>query len=241
MKKFICALLLLAMLAFFAGCHNQKNIETDTTDASSGSVEAQVEDTSTASPDSTAPQANSESASVEDTSAASPDSTAPQADSESASVEKTKADAPANGTTAAPSEQPSVSVDKFSFIKDKKGDILRADSESKIWAGVVGDAYILFRNTSDANEWGEKGRVYELHCAQFAGKYSMWSDGYWEINDDGTELTLTPKNQSENGNIGVAAGKSKTFKGQNGVFSVPVTFEQGGKTTVKIDFNKVSK
>ena len=186
MKKFICALLSLAMLALFAGCRDQKNIETDTTDASSGSVEAQVEDPS-----------------------------------------------------AAP--QPSVSVGKFAFIKDKKGDILRSDSESKIWAGVVGDAYILLRNTSDANEWGEKGRIYELHCAQFAGKYSMWSDGFWEINDDGTELTLTPKNQSENGNIGVAAGKSKTFKGQNGVFSVPVTFEQGGKTTIKIDFNKVSK
>lgn len=138
-------------------------------------------------------------------------------------------------------QQPSVSVGKFAFIKDKKGDILRSDSESKIWAGVVGDAYILLRNTSDANEWGEKGRIYELHCAQFAGKYSMWSDGFWEINDDGTELTLTPKNQSENGSIGVAAGKSKTFKGQNGVFSVPVTFEQGGKTTIKIDFNKVSK
>lgn len=40
MKKFICALLSLAMLAFFAGCRDQKNIETDTTDASSGSVEA---------------------------------------------------------------------------------------------------------------------------------------------------------------------------------------------------------
>lgn len=219
MKKFICALLSLAMLAFFAGCHNQKNIETDTTAASSGSVDAQVEDTS----------------------AASPDSTAPQAVSESASVEETKADTTSSGTTAVPAKQPSVSVGKFAFINDKKGDILRADSESKIWAGVVGDAYILLRNTSDANEWGEEGRVYELHCAQFAGKYSMWSDGYWEINDDGTELTLTPKNQSENGSIGVAAGKSKTFKGQNGVFSVPVTFEQGGKTTIKIDFNKVSK
>ena len=40
MKKFICALLSLAMLALFAGCRDQKNIETDTTDASSGSVEA---------------------------------------------------------------------------------------------------------------------------------------------------------------------------------------------------------
>ena len=33
MKKFICALLSLAMLALFAGCRDQKNIETDTTDA----------------------------------------------------------------------------------------------------------------------------------------------------------------------------------------------------------------
>ena len=48
MKKFICALLSLAMLALFAGCRDQKNIETDTTDASSGSVEAQVEDPSAA-------------------------------------------------------------------------------------------------------------------------------------------------------------------------------------------------
>ena len=129
MKKFICALLSLAMLALFAGCRDQKNIETDTTDASSGSVEAQVEDTSAA------PQ----------------DSTAPQTDSESASIEDSKADASSSGTTAVPAKQPSVSVGKFAFIKDKKGDILRSDSESKIWAGVVGDAYILLRNTSDAN------------------------------------------------------------------------------------------
>ena len=122
MKKFICTLLSLAMLALFAGCRDQKNIETDTTDASSGSVEAQVEDTS----------------------AASPDSTVPQTDSESASIEETKADASSSGTTAVPAKQPSVSVGKFAFIKDKKGDILRSDSESKIWAGVVGDAYFLF-------------------------------------------------------------------------------------------------
>lgn len=102
MKKFICALLSLAMLALFAGCRDQKNIETDTTDASSGSVEAQVEDTS----------------------AASPDSTVPQTDSESASIEETKADASSSGTTAVPAKQPSVSAGKFAFIKDKKGDIL---------------------------------------------------------------------------------------------------------------------
>lgn len=99
MKKFICALLSLAMLALFVGCRDQKNIETDTTDASSGSVEAQVEDTS----------------------AASPDSTVPQTDSESASIEETKADTPSSGTTAVPAKQPSVSAGKFAFIKDKKG------------------------------------------------------------------------------------------------------------------------
>lgn len=97
MKKFICALLSLAMLALFSGCRDQKNIETDTTDASSGSVEAQVEDPS----------------------AASPDSTVPQTDSESASIEETKADASSNGTTAVPAKQPSVSVGKFAFIRIK--------------------------------------------------------------------------------------------------------------------------
>lgn len=97
MKKFICALLSLAMLALFAGCRDQKNIETDTTDASSGSVEAQVENPSAA------PQ----------------DSTAPQTDSESASIEETKADASSSGTTAVPAKQPSVSVGKFAFIKEK--------------------------------------------------------------------------------------------------------------------------
>lgn len=98
MKKFICALLSLAMLALFAGCRDQKNIETDTTDASSGSVEAQVEDTS----------------------AASPDSTVPQTDSESASIEETKADASSSGTTAVPAKQPSASVGKFAFIRIKR-------------------------------------------------------------------------------------------------------------------------
>lgn len=126
----------------------------------------------------------------------------------------------------------------FAAVSRKTGDILKAETDKKIWAGVVGDAYILLRNISEANEWGETGRVYELHCAQFAGQYSMWSDGYWELSDDGTQLTLTPKNQSKNGSIGVDAGKSKTYTGQNGVFTIDLTFEQGGKATIKLDLNK---
>lgn len=215
MKKFICALLSLALLASFAGCQSQNNTEANGTEASAATFENQTEDIT----------------------AASSDSSLSKADPIASSVEESNSNTLANGETAAAADP----ACKYAFIKDKKGQILKAESESKIWAGVIGDAYILLRNISDANEWGEKGRVYELHCAQFAGKYSMWSDGYWEISDDGTELTLTPKNQSENGNIGVSAGKSKIFKGQNGVFSVPITFEQGGKTTITIDLNKVSK
>lgn len=215
MKKFICALLSLALLASFAGCQSQNDTEANGTEASAATFENQTEDIT----------------------AASSDSSLSQADPIASSVEESNSNTLANGETAAAADP----AGKYAFIKDKKGQILKAESQSKIWAGVIGDAYILLRNISDANEWGEKGRVYELHCAQFAGKYSMWSDGYWEISDDGTELTLTPKNQSENGNIGVSAGKSKIFKGQNGVFSVPITFEQGGKTTITIDLNKVSK
>lgn len=215
MKKFICALLSLALLASFAGCQSQNDTEANSTETSAATFENQTEDIT----------------------AASSDSSLSQADPIASSVEESNSNTLANGETAAAADP----AGKYAFIKDKKGQILKAESQSKIWAGVIGDAYILLRNISDANEWGEKGRVYELHCAQFAGKYSMWSDGYWEISDDGTELTLTPKNQSENGNIGVSAGKSKIFKGQNGVFSVPITFEQGGKTTITIDLNKVSK
>ena len=140
-------------------------------------------------------------------------------------------------TTAAP-VQPTVN---FAYVKEKTGNVLKAESEKKIWAGIVGDAYLLLRNISDTNEWGETGRVYELHCAQFTGQYSMWSDGYWDLSDDGTKLTLTPKNQSKNGSIGVEAGNSKTYKGQNGVFTIDFSFEQGGKATIKIDLNKVAK
>jgi hypothetical protein len=45
-------------------------------------------------------------------------------------------------------------------------------------------------------------------------------------------------NQGENGNVGVEVGGSKTFTGNNGVFEIPVTFEQGGGTTVILDLSK---
>ena len=120
---------------------------------------------------------------------------------------------------------------------NKKGDLYRADCTGKIWAKIVGSCYILFRDIDETNEWGEQGKVYELHVTyvKVGENYSMWSDGYWELDSAGTQLTLTPVNQGENGNIGAQVGSSKTFTGKDGVFEIPVTFEQGGKTTVILD------
>ena len=124
--------------------------------------------------------------------------------------------------------------------QDKKGDLYRADCTGKIWAKIVGSCYILFRNIDDPNEWGEQGKVYELYVTyvKVGENYSMWADGYWELDSTGTKLTMTPKNQSNNGNIGVETGSTATFTGKDGVFEIPVTFEQGGKTTVILDLNK---
>lgn len=173
-----------------------------------------------------------------------PDSSVPVSESNTQSPSEAPTQKPTEAPTQKPTEKQTQKTtepkpeNKYAAIQEKTGDIIKAETDKKIWAGVVGDAYILLRNISTANEWGETGRVYELHCAQFAGQYSMWSDGYWELSDDGTQLTLTPENQSQNGSIGVDVGKSKTYTGQNGIFTIDLSFEQGGKATIKLDLNK---
>ena len=153
----------------------------------------------------------------------------------------TEAPATTEPTTAAPTTEAPVTK-KPSQTKPaapateamKKGEVYKTAVSSKIWAGVVGTAYIVFKNIDTANEWGEKGLVYEIYVAQVGNNHTMWSDGYWELSSDKTTLKLTPKNQSENGNIGVEAGSTKTFTAENGTFTIPITFEQGGKTTIKL-------
>lgn len=141
-------------------------------------------------------------------------------------------------TTISTTQAPASSGPKIDM--NKKGDLVKSKCDSKIWAKILGECYIVIRNIDDGNEWGEKGKVYELHVTyvKTGEEYSMWSDGYWEMNSDCTELTLKPLNQSENGNIGCAAGESKTYKAENGVFEIPITFEQGGKTTIYMDLAK---
>lgn len=120
---------------------------------------------------------------------------------------------------------------------NKKGDLYRADCTGKIWAKLVGSCYLLFKDIDAPNEWGEKGKVYELYVTyiRIGESYSMWSDGHWELSEDGTVLKLTPVNQGNNGNIGADVGSTKTFTADDGRFTIPVSFEQGGGTEVILD------
>lgn len=122
---------------------------------------------------------------------------------------------------------------------NKKGDLYKAEGEGKIWAKIVGSCYVMFKDLDAPNEWGEQGKVYELYVTyiRVGENYSMWADGYWELSEDGKTLTMTPVNQSNNGNIGAEAGSSKTFTADDGRFTIPISFEQGGGTNVILDLS----
>lgn len=171
-------------------------------------------------------------------------STQANTDEDENTIDASSTDEPTDTTGTPDNSKPSKPTDKPSPTQqptkaaEKKGDLYKAAGDSKIWANTVGQAYILFRNIDKPNEWGEKGQVYEIYVAQFGDDFSMWSDGYWKLNDAKTQLTLTPKNQSDNGNIGVGEGESKTFTGNNGVFAIDLKFSSGGKTKIQLDLAK---
>lgn len=216
MKKIISFLVITVLLVPFFGCVKQDEIYNDTT----------------------AEPYSEEGLSQAETEAAS-GSTTGEASAQTADKDESLSEATRTVEVVTVSE-PVTEAEETTVAQMKIGNLYKAECDSKIWAGILGRCYIVLRNIDTPNEWGEKGQVYELHVTyvKTGEEYSMWSDGYWELDETGTRLTLTPKNQSENGNIGVDAGKSKVFSAQNGVFTIPVTFEQGGKTTIKLDMDK---
>ncbi|MCQ2481707.1 MAG: hypothetical protein MJ121_06275 [Clostridia bacterium] len=116
--------------------------------------------------------------------------------------------------------------------KFKYGTLGKATGKSKIWANMVGTAYILFKNNEKPDANGMQGLVYEIWVAPYGDDASVWSYGTWDI--DGNTLKMTPVNQSENGNIGVEVGSTQTFTANDGSFTIPITFEQGGKTNATL-------
>lgn len=165
------------------------------------------------------------------------------------SVDKTEKNTQAEvveGTSLVENSEPETDIEttkavsKSGFDPEKKGTLIKSKCNSKIWANTLGECYLVLRNIDEKNEWEEKGKVYEIHVTyvKTGEEYGMWADGYWEMNEDCTELTLTPVNQSENGSIGVAVGQSKTYKAKNGVFEIPVAFERGGKTVIYMNLSK---
>lgn len=121
--------------------------------------------------------------------------------------------------------------------EEKKGDLYKVVGADKIWANLVGEAYILFKNTDEPIASGINGKVYELYVlvAQTGDDYVVWSDGYWDLNDAGDTLKLTPHNQNENGNIGVSAGETKTYTKSGNVFNIAMSFSGGGNVNFEFD------
>lgn len=210
-KKIIVAvaviLLLGAALVFSFGCAKKDQGSTDISTDASSAIEDETKESETAE--------------------------AVDADKSDTTVTENTTEAAA-GIAPSAAEKKTPVTETAASAATKKGVIYKVAGDSKIWANTVGQAYILFKDIDTPNEWGEKGKVYELYVAQFGDDYSMWSDGYWSIDENSGTLKLSPKNQSENGNVGVDAGKTKTIIAENGVYVINVSFSSGGKTTMKL-------
>ena len=81
-------------------------------------------------------------------------------------------------------------------------------------------AYLSFKNVPEGNEWGEAGQVYEITVSSYGQAYSLWSDGYWEL--EGDTLTLTAVNMDDNTCIRDAEKDTPIeFTAVDGVFTIP--------------------
>lgn len=140
----------------------------------------------------------------------------------------------ASEQTSAPVQTSETEIEAPSEAPARSVTVYRCEGKRKIWAGIVGEIYVLFKDIETPNGNGLQGQVYELYVDAGDG-YTVWSDGYWSMNESRTELTLTPKHQSENGNIGVAENATKTYSAEKGAFKVEFSFEQGGKSSIKLN------
>ncbi len=211
-----------------------------TTDNAASEISSQATENATA--DAVLPERTTAAAPV---SVEAPATQAPATQAPATQPPVTQPPATQAATTEAPATQPPATEPPattapagFEYRSlNKKGDLYKAEGTGKIWAKIVGSCYMLFKDIDAPNEWGEKGKVYELYVTyiRVGENYSMWSDGYWELSEDGTVLKLTPVNQSNNGNIGADVGSTKTFTADDGRFTIPVSFEQGGGTEVILD------
>lgn len=233
--KILCLILVCVISVISLTSCASKNEKTEADASANNQTEAYSEEYETTEADnSTDKQSETASENIEKPTEAVTEVASNKTESTSEASEK-KASKPANELATSKKETP-VAKTEATTVSEKKGTLYRADCNSKIWAGVLGACYMEFKNIDTPNEWGENGKVYELYVTyvKTGEEYSMWSDGHWSLDEGGNKLTLTPVNQSENGNIGVAAGQSKTFTGKNGFFEIPVIFEQGGKTVLTL-------
>ena len=112
----------------------------------------------------------------------------------------------------------------------KEGEVYRT---SVVEVNAMVKAYVSFKDISEANEWGQSGKVYEIIVSSYGGDYGMWSDGYWEL--DGDTLTLTAVNADDKTCfIDAQKDVAKTYTAVDGVFSLPAKVG-GGECTFTLD------
>lgn len=108
----------------------------------------------------------------------------------------------------------------------KEGEIYRT---KVVKVNAMVNAYLSFKEISEANEWGESGKVYEITVSSYGGGYSMWSDGYWDLTGD--TLTLTVVNADDKtGLVDAEKEVAKTYTAVDGVFSIPAKVGGGDCT-----------
>lgn len=114
------------------------------------------------------------------------------------------------------------------------GEIYRT---SVVKANINASAYVSFKDYGEeANEWGEKGKVYEIHVSAYGKDYSMWADGFWTL--EGDTLTVTPKNHNESNCCftDTTVGEAKTYTATDKVFSIGGKVA-GSTVTFKLDIS----
>ncbi|MCM1284548.1 MAG: hypothetical protein NC213_02750 [Acetobacter sp.] len=117
-------------------------------------------------------------------------------------------------------------------VVENKGEIYRTEVYSGIYSGVVGKGYISFKDITEPNEWGKKGKVFEIYVAQSGDNYTMWADGYWSMSADQKELSLTMTEVADTALDDVQANVAKVYTvNEKGQFIIPAHFAGGGTAT----------
>ncbi len=119
-----------------------------------------------------------------------------------------------------------------------KGELYRTPVYHGIYSGIVGDAYMSFLDVDTEHpEIKLKGKIFAVYVDAGDG-YTPWFSGYWDLNGDNTELTLTQNGSGDAGLTGAKADTPKVYIAKNGVFTIDAYFPSNGTATFTLDLSR---